>query len=148
VKFLLDTNVYFAAIYEPGFLDRYRDLLLRIGPLTYLSSVVRFELLQGAKGELGRARVARATRQLERTRRVTAPADADWARAGIVQGQIWDELPRLRAKSLQNDILIACTARRIGAIVVSDNLRDFQIVSRYLPHRTVSIAMLSQMLGV
>ena len=72
MKFLLDTNIYFAAIHEPGYLDRHRPILLRIGPLTYLSSVVRFELLQGAKGAAGRERVSRATRHLERVGRVVS----------------------------------------------------------------------------
>jgi hypothetical protein len=38
VKFLLDTNVYFAAIHEQGYLDRHRAVFLRIGPLTYRSA--------------------------------------------------------------------------------------------------------------
>ena len=66
MNFLLDANIYFAAIHDPRFLARHRDYLLRLGPRTFLSSVVRAELLQGAKGELGRARVNRATRHLER----------------------------------------------------------------------------------
>jgi len=68
VNFLLDTNIYFAAIHDDGFVDRHRDALLRIARRTFLSSVVRAELLQGAKGDLGRARVSRATRDHARLR--------------------------------------------------------------------------------
>ena len=50
MNFLLDTNIYFAAIHDAGFLARHRDDLLRI---------VRAERLQGANGDLGRAGVSR-----------------------------------------------------------------------------------------
>jgi predicted nucleic acid-binding protein len=148
VKYLLDTNIYFAILFEPDFLDRYRDTLLRIGPRTYLSSVVKLELLQGAKGDRARANVSRATLQLERAGRAVAPLHADWVRAGSIQGRIWDRAPSLRTKRLQNDILIACTARRIGATIVTDNQRDFHVIQAVLTHRAVSMAALAAATGV
>ncbi len=139
MKFLLDTNVYVAAIQDPDFMIRHRAALASIAPLLYLSSVVRFELLRGARGEFGRARVHRATRQLERAGRVVAPLHEDWISAGVVQGKIWDEHPRLRSKDLANDILIACAARRLGAAVVTYNRKDFELVRQYLAHKTCTI---------
>jgi predicted nucleic acid-binding protein len=144
VKFLLDTNIYFAAIHEPGYLDRHRPVFLRIGPLTYLSSVVRFELLQGAKGAAGRERVSRATRHLERVGRVVTATHADWVTAGTIQGRIWDRDPSLRDKRLQNDILIVCGARRIGAIIITDNADDFQLITKYLSHTSLSMESLAR----
>lgn len=143
MKFLLDTNVYFAAIHEAGYLDRHRSLLLRIGPLTYLSSVVRFELLQGARKYGGRGRVSLATRHLERVGRVVSPTHADWVTAGTVQGRIWNKHRTLRDKRLQNDILIACAARRIGAVIVTDNREDFAVIARFLPHTALSMSQLT-----
>jgi predicted nucleic acid-binding protein len=143
VNFLLDANIYFAAIHDPLFLARYRAELLRIGPRTFLSSVVRAELLQGAKGELGRARVSRATRHIERAGRVVPPSHDDWIRAGTVQGRIWDDDVSLRSKRLLHDILIVCGARRIGAIIVTENARDFDLIRRYLPHRALSMSELA-----
>jgi len=143
VKYLLDTNIYFAAIYDPAFLPRYQDYLRRIAPRTYLSSVVRYELLQGAKGDLARARISRATQQLERVGRVVSPTHDDWVRAGRIQGKLWDEQPSLRAKKLQNDILIACTARRIGAAIVTENIADFVLVRRYLAHQVLTPAQIA-----
>ena len=116
---------------------------MRHGPRTYLSSVVRSELLQGAKGELGRARVTRATLHLERAGRVVVPTHADWVSAGTVQGRIWDEHASLRSKRLLQDILIVCTARRIGSIVITENAKDFDLVRKYLPHRALSMSDLS-----
>jgi predicted nucleic acid-binding protein len=146
VNFLLDANIYFAAIYDATFLARHRDDFLRIGPRTFLSSVVRAELLQGAKGELGRARVNRATRQLERAGRVVAPTHDDWVSAGTFQGRIWDDEVSLRSKRLLHDILIVCTARRIGAIVITENMRDFELIGRYLPHRALTMNEVAQAL--
>jgi predicted nucleic acid-binding protein len=147
VNFLLDANIYFAAIHDAGFLERHRDALLRIGPRTFLSSVVRSELLQGGKGDLGRARVSRATRHLERAGRVVPPTHDDWVSAGTVQGRIWDDDASLRNKRLLHDILIACAARRIGAILITENARDFDLIRRYLPHRALSISKLAQELS-
>lgn len=147
MNFLLDANIYFAAIHDPGFLARHRDDLLRIGPRTFLSSVVRAELLQGAKGELGRARVNRATQYLERVGRVVPPTHEDWVTAGTVQGRIWDEDASLRSKRLLHDILIVCAARRIGAILITENAKDFDLIRRYLHHHALSISALSQALS-
>lgn len=140
MKYLLDTNIYFAALHDAGFLEHYRATFLRIAPRTYLSSVVRFELLRGARGALDRARVARATRTLERVGRVVVPLHRDWHEAGVVQGRIWDDHPSLRTKDLQNDILIAASARRIGALVVTDNMQDFALIGRFLAHRARRLA--------
>jgi predicted nucleic acid-binding protein len=147
VKILLDTNVYFAAIHDARFVERHRETLLAIGPRLFLSSVVRAELLQGAKGDLGRARVTRATRQIERAGRVVAPSHEEWVRAGTVQGRIWDKHASLRNKKMLHDILIVCTARRVGAVIVTDNTADFNTVRAYLPHRAVAMDELPALLG-
>jgi predicted nucleic acid-binding protein len=75
---------------------------------------------------------------LESVGRVISPTAADWARAGTVQGLLWDGTPRLRDKRLQNDILIAASARSIGARVVTTNRKDFELIARFLPHEILS----------
>lgn len=143
MRYLLDTNVYFSLLCDTDFLGRHRDILLRIAPRMYLSSVVQFELVRGARGDLNRARLDRVTRQLERTGRVVAPTHDDWRRAGVAQGRIWDRHHSFRTKDLENDLLIAASARRIGAVVVTENVRDFELIRPYLPHRAVSMARLA-----
>jgi predicted nucleic acid-binding protein len=147
VKILLDTNIYFAVIYEPGYLERHQRVLVRTGPSMYLSSVVRFELLQGARGETGRAKVNRATRHLERTGRVVTPSHEDWIRAGTVQGRLWDDHPDLRTKNLENDILVAGTARRIGALLITENTADFDLIRSLIPHHAASMDEVASSLG-
>lgn len=108
---------------------------------------MRAELLQGAKGEMGRARVNRATRSLERVGRVVPPTHDDWITAGTVQGRIWDDEAGLRSKRLLHDILIVCAARRVGAIVITENTGDFDLIRRYLPHRALSMTNVAEALA-
>ncbi len=147
MKYLFDTNIYFAAIHDRGFLDRYRTFVIRIAPLSYLSSVVRFELLQGAKGNVARARISPVTERLERVGRIVVPGHEDWIRAAIVQGRLWDDHPSLRRKSLQNDILIACAARQVGALIITENTKDFDLVRPYLAHEALTMEQASRALG-
>lgn len=139
MKYLLDTNIYVQTLHDPAYLARYRSALLRVAAQTFLSSVVRLELVQGARGDIARARVGKAVAPLERVGRVIAPTHADWTRAGITQGRIWDAHPSLRRKNLQNDILIACTALRIGAVIVTSNTQDFDLIRLYVPHRALTL---------
>ena len=140
MKVVFDTNVYFDILADPDFLPTYGDWLRRLAPHTYVSSVVVQELLQGAKGELARRRVRRATASLERVGRVVTPTHEDWARAGAVQGMIWDATPSLRTKNVTADILIASSAARIGAIVVTANVRDFELVARHVRSRAMTFS--------
>ena len=147
MKLLFDTNVYFRLLYERDALDRYRPVLAEIAPRLYLSSVVRFELIQGARGQLGRARIRRATRAIERAGRIVVPLHSDWDLAGEIQGRIWDEHRNLANDSLQNDLLIACSALRIGAIVITENTADFTLIRRHLVHDFQSLDDLTASLG-
>ena len=139
MKYLLDTNIYVQTLHDPAYLARYRSALLRIAAQTFLSSVVRLELVQAARGDIARARVGKAVAPLERVGRVIAPSHEDWTRAGITQGRIWDAHPSLRTKDLQNDILIACTALRIGAVIVTSNTQAFDLIRPYVPHHAVTL---------
>lgn len=133
LRFLLDTSVYLAILLDKEFGGRAEASLRRIAPLMYLSSVVRAELTQGARGEAGRSLVTRLSRSLERTGRVIAPTHEDWIDAGVIQSKIWDSQARLRTKLLLHDILIAKSARRVGACVVTLNSKDFLLIEKWMP---------------
>lgn len=139
MRIVLDTNVYVTLLQDRSELTRRRILLGRILPQTWLSSVVLHELLAGARGDLGRASVRRAMASLERVGRVFAPDPQDWALAGVVRGKIWEQRRDLRTKTLTNDLLLACSARRIGAFVVTDNRRDFSVIQAHVPVRFGSL---------
>ena len=70
--------------------------------------------------------------QFDRLGRVVTPDARAWNLAGDVLGDIRRREPGLRAKivSLWNDALIALSARQIGAVIVTDNVRDFELLRR------------------
>lgn len=77
------------------------------------------------------------------------PTGEDWFLAGkvlyaLLQGlksQARGQTPRLPANEKQRiirDVLIARTAKRVGALLVTDNLKDFERIKRFCAVRTVS----------
>ena len=127
-----DTSIYLRILLDQDFAARAEPALRRFGPELHLSSVVRAELTQGARGAAGRALVDRLARTMERVGRVVTPLHGDWVRAASVQSEIWDASPSLRSKRMLNDLLIACSTRRIGAALVTANDRDFGLIDRWI----------------
>jgi predicted nucleic acid-binding protein len=138
VTFVFDTSLYIRILLDARFAERAAPALRRMAPRLYLSSVVRAELTQGARGQTGRALVDRLARGLERVGRIVTPSHDDWIEAATVQSRLWDSTPSLRSKRLLHDILIATAARKIGARLVTDNERDFGAIARWLPTERIS----------
>ena len=122
---ILDTGIYIDH-WERGV---YQDTLenLRRAYIIRHSAVVLSELRRGARGREAERLVANlfelATVRWE-------PSVADWWEAGrlvrnIGDKQDWDIHKR---RDFQNDALIALTARRHGAIVVTANYSDFELL--------------------
>jgi predicted nucleic acid-binding protein len=103
-------------------------------PRTYLSSVVAAELRAGAHDDAGRGLIDHLVFRFERVRRVIAPSAASWYDVGDALARVARREPGMRSKvhTLWNDALIAVSARQVGAAVVSDNVRDFTLLRRYL----------------
>ena len=122
---VFDTNVYVAALRE-GVNGAAFARILERAPRTFLASVVSAELRAGAKDQTGRRAV------LELAAQFVTPDARSWNLAGDVLGEIRRREPGLRAKiaSLWNDALIALSARQIGASIVTDNVRDFELLRR------------------
>jgi predicted nucleic acid-binding protein len=96
------------------------------------SAVVLSELRRGARTPTAE-RLVGALFRLARVR--WEPTASDWWEAGrlirrIGDAQGWDSKKR---RDFQNDTLIALTARRHGATVVTANRQDFEILARYVP---------------
>ena len=132
---LLDTNVYlFALRSDEGaafFERRFLPLVFR----TYLSAVVVEELYAGALDRGAVRLVERHVGALERAGRLAAPTFQDWKEAGILIAEITRKEPGRKAKVQQmvNDILLALSARRLGAELFTFNRDDFQLIRRYKP---------------
>ena len=102
------------------------------------SSVVLSELRRGARTPKAR----RLVDSLHRIARVRwEPSDQDWWEAGKLVREIGDaedwEIGKRR--EFQNDALIALTARRHGATVVTANAGDFTLLSRKLGIRVLAL---------
>ena len=134
---ILDTNVYIGhwerALYQDRWDDLHRAYIVR------QSAVVLSELRRGA-----RTRAARSL--VEGLRRAAAavwePTASDWWQAGRVVQQLgdakgWD---RGKRRDFQNDALIAFTARRRGATVVTADRRDFELLERFVRVSVLSLA--------
>ena len=130
---VFDTSVYITAIQGGLFSPAFRTLQENL-PRTYLASVVCAELLAGATNQAARRAVLELVRRAHRVRRVVTPGASDWEHAGEHLGEIRRREPHLRSKirTLWNDLLIALCARQVGAMVVTHNARDFELLRRYL----------------
>jgi predicted nucleic acid-binding protein len=124
---LLDTSVYIGhwerGRYQHELADVRRSFVVRH------SAVVLSELRCGARTP-GARRLVHALFRL--TRDAWEPTATDWWDAGGLIRQVgdrehWDHRKR---RDFQNDTLIALTARRHGATVVTADHSDFEILSR------------------
>jgi len=124
---IFDTNLYVGHWERALYQDRW-DALHR-AYVVRQSAVVLSELRRGA-------RTRDAQQLVEDLRRIAPvvwePTPADWWEAGKLVRKIgdaegWD---RDKRRDFQNDALIALTARRHGATVVTADVTDFGLLSR------------------
>lgn len=139
---LLDTNVYIAAFNDPGFgagfTAFHRDHLPRL----VLSAVVVHELLVGARTPDRRRALQRGLLEPFRSRRcVHVPTLATWELAADLDRRIrkiGGHESSLSQRSFGNDLLLAATARELGATVITRNLADFQLIGRVVDLKVAS----------
>jgi tRNA(fMet)-specific endonuclease VapC len=121
--YLLDTNacIRFLNGTSPSLTER-----LRVVPRVQvrLSSVVKAELLYGARKS---GRIAENLRLLERFFDTIASLPFDDLCADEY-GLLREELERAGTPIGPNDLLIAATARAHGAVLVTNNVREFSCV--------------------
>jgi len=126
---ILDTAIY-VGHWEAGLHD---ELLVQVRKAFVVrhSAVVLSELRRGARTPKAR-RLVDALFRLAPA--VWEPTAADWWDAGklirgIGDGEAWEVNKR---REFQNDALIALTARRHGATVITTNRSDFALLSARL----------------
>lgn len=132
MKYLLDTNVYIQASRSEEHRSRFRASFFPLLPFTYLSAVVAYELSVSAEDPRSRRLVRDYRAPMERTGRVVIPEFEDWLEASEIVTAIAGKERGWRSKlpALLNDILIALSARRIGATLVTYNGDDFRLIRR------------------
>jgi len=126
---ILDTNIYIGH-WEKGLYQKFLETLRRAYIIRH-SAVVLSELRRGARTQ----DAERLVMMLYRLARICwEPTTSDWWEAGrliqkIGDAEGWD---RNKRRDSQNDALIALTARRDGATVVTADLSDFNLLAREL----------------
>jgi predicted nucleic acid-binding protein len=114
----------------------------------WMDSVAAAELLAGCRTRRERRLVSGLIAPFERAGRVVTPAQRDFVRAA-------EALSKLRGTglTLRNpggallDALQAACAVRIGALLVTENVSDFEKLARFLPVSISSFSDFSRALG-
>jgi predicted nucleic acid-binding protein len=123
---ILDTSVYIDNFRTGRFAFR----LLQAPYVIRCSAVVVHELFRGARPGLER----RFVMDLMNRCQIITPTEAHWIHAGellnVMRRRQHYEVHKLR--ELAFDVLIALTARSIGATVITCNQTDFQAIRRHL----------------
>jgi hypothetical protein len=100
-----------------------------------MSTVVMMELLAGAQSARDRRSLASLFGAFRRAGRLLVPVASVYEEAGEVLQRLRTELDYdvRGAFSISNDVLIALSARSIGATVVTQNREDFEAIRKIRP---------------
>jgi predicted nucleic acid-binding protein len=136
-KYLLDTNCYLEAARHPQAAAALTEFASKHSPFLHLSSVVVAELLAGTLTPRDEQRLRQdLLAPFERRGRIATPTSATWDVLGRTlahlvrtEGLVLRQMPR----SFMLDILLAASARELGATYVTHNRRDAERIARILP---------------
>ena len=123
---VFDTSVYI----EDFRTGRFARRILESTFVPRCSAVVLHELLRGARKLVERQFV----RDLQRHCRIVTPTERHWIEAAEILARI-RERERYdvgKVRDLAFDVLIALSARSIGATLVTCNETDFRVVGRHV----------------
>ncbi|MGB9180103.1 MAG: hypothetical protein WCB68_12720 [Pyrinomonadaceae bacterium] len=113
-----------------------------------MSAIVIQELAAGAMGKSALQELNALRHEYEGQGRLLIPTGEDWWLAGKVlnsllrglksqRGGLTPKLHPAEKHRIVRDVLIARTARRAGALLVTDNAKDFEMIRRFCSVRTV-----------
>jgi len=122
-RLVLDTNLYIDWLNASD----HEEIVFQPGGVKLLSAVVMMELLAGAFSPRDRKLLQGVLNTFTKLGRILTPSTAMYREAGEVlrQLQTAQGYDLGRSHSLVNDVLIALSARSIGATVITQNKRDF-----------------------
>lgn len=130
--YLVDTNLYIRAFREVEFGERFRAWHAAAIARLAMSAVVLHELLVGASDKHRRQLLERGyAAEFRRRRRLLVPSASVWSRAAEADRQLRARggyEAKLEQRSFANDLLIALTCREVGAILVTANADDFELI--------------------
>lgn len=132
VKLFLDTSIYIPFIND-GIVHPAIEIP-QGPPLIYMSVVVIEELYAGALDVSSIKLLDRMYDTFSSMNRLISPDAADWRKTGKVVAQLGKKygFEDIFLSRITHDVLIAATARKTGAAVVTSNLKDFQRIQGYI----------------
>ena len=132
-RVVVDTNLYIDWLNA----GRHEGMLFQRDAVKYLSAVVMLELYAGAFSPRDRRVVRGVVAAFDRVDRILVPSGAVYEDAGHVLRALQASRGHQVAgsPSLVNDVLIALSARAIGATVVTRNARDFTAIREIRPFK-------------
>jgi hypothetical protein len=115
--------------------SKYQELLFARGLVKYVSAVVLLELEAGAFSRKDQRLVERLARGFGRAGRIVVPTASDWQEGGKLLRELQQNkgYDLRKISSLAHDVLIALSARRIGAMVITQNAADFEAIRQLRP---------------
>lgn len=126
LKKLIDTNIFIDRFSNPDF---HKDLFLSEG-LVYASSIVLMEIRAGAHTKEAVHAYNDLSNFFRRVDRIIVPSVRDFEKAGEIIAALQSSkgYDIKKSASITNDCLLAASARNIGAVVYTQNKKDFKAI--------------------
>lgn len=138
--YLIDSNVYIHGFNNAEFGKMLRLFHQKHLPRLILSVVVAHELLVGAGDRTRERSVEGGLVEPFRTRkRLHVPARQTWEMAADIDRRLRkrrDLDSKLGTRSFFNDMLLAASARELGAVILTENANDFSIIGGVIDIQT------------
>lgn len=137
LKKLIDANIFIDRFSNPSL---HETIFLSDG-LVYLSSVVIMELRAGAHSKGAIKAVSDISDFFRRVDRIITPSASDYERAGEIISRLQSikKYDVKKTASITNDCLIAASAKSAGAVLYTQNIRDFQAIRDVFEFRVVFV---------
>jgi len=136
-SFIVDTNLYVAAIRSDEGNDALAAFQRRFAPFLFQHSTVAQEILAGARDEAGyRDYHEDWVEPFETLGRVVTPTHAAWSRAALILTRLVQagaRSPGGFTRGFLNDCLIAASARDVGFTLVTADTADFGLIRSVEP---------------
>lgn len=133
-KYVVDTNLYVAAITTDEGNRALAAFQRRCAPFLFQHSTIAQEILAGATNEADYRKYRKDwVAPFEDRRRVITPSRITWMRAALIVARLVERRrlsPGGFSRSFLNDCLIAASERDHGFILVTRNTVDFALISQ------------------
>ena len=128
---ILDTSVYIDNLRS----GRFKEEILALPYVIRCSAVVLAELSRGAHSR----EMKKFVDDLANNLYVIAPDEREWAISGRMVNKIAaaKHFDIHKTREIHFDVLIALSARRIGALVITCNRRDFTTVHEFMNFKLI-----------